>query len=306
VLACAGLLLGCGSRTVTLPEEGTLPGTPTSAAYVDVPSTLLDARLDKVVARSRGWCGLEQDNGDLVCGVDGAILEQRTGPFIDVDLSDASDWSYRCTVRASGELECDGAQLQPPNGVFASVSVGLYSACARGAGNSACWSIDGALRIHLPQSNAGSLSVQAGNVCWGEDGHFECRGPLGERWLPAAGHYWAASATRNGACAAIVPPTDGTDSSKDPELDAVLRTAQIACFSKDGMQHKVLGVFDLMDVDAEGDGCAQDQRTGQPVCWGRFVGSLPRGMHYSQISVSTHQVCWLGWDGSLECTSAGG
>lgn len=307
LFACGWLLAACGSRTVSLPIDD--DDSPTEGTIlppdVEPPPTLQDARLNKVVARSLGWCGLEQTHGDLVCGVDDSIVEQRTGPFIDIDLSDASDWSYRCAIRASGELECDGADLTPPRGAFASVSVGLYAACARGAGTSACWSLQGALGVDIPQSGAGSLSVQAGNVCWGEDRKFECRGPAGERWLPPAGHYLAAAATRSGACAAIVPPNDGSDSSKDPELDAMLRTAQVVCFSATGAQSKVVGVFDLMDVDAEGEGCAQAALSGQPVCWGRFANSLPRGTWYTQISVSSNQVCWLGGDGSLECTRAG-
>jgi hypothetical protein len=301
--ACA---LGCGGRIITLPS-GDGEATPTAPSPLGEPPAVAASllRLGKVVARQHGWCGLAQGSADLLCVAGDQVLEQRAGPYLDLDLSDAPDWSYRCAVRGDGELECEGAELELPHGPFSRVSVGLYGACARGEGTPVCWSAVGLPQLDGVEQINGRLSLQAGNLCWGADFRYECRGPAGERWLPSGGHYFDAVATRDGACAAIFPPPDAVDSG-DAFTDALLGTAQIACFSSGGVQSKALGLFGVFDVDADGDGCGQESRTGTPVCWGRFQNARPSSPQssYSQISVSGNQVCWLAWDGSVECTRA--
>lgn len=294
-------VLGCGGRRVDLVTLDHSAHPPPAG------STPLDAmRFGRVSARRSGWCGLRETNGDLVCVTDGVISEQQSGPFADLDLIDSGDWSYRCLLRPNGQVVCDGQpDLSVPLASFQSVAVGLHAACAVGDQALDCWR-----PAALPQIAASGAvnvlgSVQEGNVCWNTNGVWSCQGVQGERWLPAPGNYSLALATRDGACAAIVPLAPGLPSGLPPDVDAALHTAQISCFSAQGMSNKLLGYFSVFDVGPDADGCGYDSASSTAVCWGHLGGAVPSRTigPYLAVSVADAQACWLAASGVVECAA---
>lgn len=260
------------------------------------------------------YCGITQDEGRLVCVSGDEISFEEPGPFVAFDMSDqASGWDYRCGVRESGELFCFGeTELAPPEGTFNDVSVGVFNACARSQSGLECWVPPELGGIEPPLGAGLSYSVDMWSFCTQLDTlHGQCSGRDGEALVPDEGHYlWLAAAPLAGCGAVLGEGGDVSDSSLSP-LDAVLIDA-ISCFDQEEARPKLGGLFTLFDVNANEDGCALGQPTGETggriACWGAFEGSVPAdyGTGVEDISVSLGQACFLDSDGQVTCFPSAG
>ena len=201
--------------TPTLPQEttkATPPPAPTShpgITHETGPASESDARFVQVSAGLFHTCGLRGDETITCWGAHGederrtetiGLLESPPGSFTQIDAG----FHHSCAVRKDGTVECWGgssfddvpqtpeekamkeALLEPPEGRFMSVSVGLWLDCGIKVDNSAeCWGIGPVISDELNPPEGKYTSVSVGDdhacgiridqtvVCWGSNQGFD-------------------------------------------------------------------------------------------------------------------------------------
>ncbi len=335
LVAAAGFLVVCsncgghteldsasGSRTPTpVPSMNTVetnsaPNTkPPARPAPPLPRKvdLTELRFSKVVAGpGRYFCGIQLLTGEppsldsigapaslgkLVC-IDGdQLLEEREGPYLDVAFNrDIDGWNYRCAVRDTGALECDGVDLVLPKGKFKSVGVSFFNACGLDEnGSMHCWASDlaGGTKALVEQFQI--LSVSMGNVCAiaRNTFHIYCLAN-GQTTGPFNDSYMDVSVWPNGGCGVSFPPSSVRCWGNPPLQPAP------------GSEEKVTlaGSFRRLSVNLNGTGCALTS-DGAVRCWD--VGGLefipvkaPTGP-FVTISVGINQTCALDQKGHVHC-----
>ncbi len=304
---------GDGSGGTVDTTSGTGGGGVGGAAGGSGPVGVEDLRFELVRAGQDDYCGITRDDRRVVCVRDDEVTFELPGPVVSFDMSDETPgWNYRCAVLESGEIRCFGeVELAPPEGNFSSVSIGAFSACARGSEGFECWvptEIGGAAP---PEFVGSTYSVEMWSFCTQIDmWHASCLGLDSVELLPAEGHYLDVKAAPMAGCAALLTPTSQAAPSPPMTVAEVLERNCIACFDADGVRWKLDGLFTGIDVNVDEDGCAWGQAAGETAnrvsCWGAFEGSLPADFDADvlQLSVSLSQVCLLNSEGRVSCFPA--
>ena len=153
------------------------------------------------VGGDRFGCGLVAD-GSVRCWGRGPAAVSPEGVFSSVS---AGVFAV-CGVRLGGEIHCWGGEqggvLAPPEGRFSQVSVGFDAACAvRIGGGLACWG-SGASRWWVPAGAFEAVSAYAAGAACGlrASGEVLCWGDESDGWSLPAGSVRSLDVSENYAC----------------------------------------------------------------------------------------------------------
>ena len=227
----------------------------------------------------------------------------RTPPEGEFKTISTGGGSNVCGLRPSGEWECWGnyeidfvrrsSYLQPPEGVFESVTEAAFYACGlRPGGEAECWTEEhrgevdgpppGEKYIHLGVSLDSACGVRVDNTirCWDKDSANN------DQFIPIEGKY-VKYVTGSGvySCGLRI---DGT----------------VKCFGEDWEGERLpdpSGVFESLSVGY--DHACGLRPGGEAACWGseEFGKSTPPGGVFTEVSVSGDYSCGLRPGGELEC-----
>lgn len=263
-----------------------------------------DLRFDRITVGNGRFCGITRGDRRLVCVAGDRVEDEREGPYRDISMNeDSGSWSYTCGVLANGELDCIGFDLLLPEGPFEEVSVGFFNACAWGREGARCWfDVPGA--TPSPEIAGPRFTVDQDAYCFQpSELHAECFDARGTRLLPTHAHFVDIVAAPKSGCAALIgAPRDAIPSETEPELAELLSASGIACFSANGFEAKLPGLFVSLDVDVDRNGCAIRAEDGGVECWGAHADGVPTDdVPAVQVSVSTSLGCALWEDGRVSC-----
>ena len=335
-------------------HESNAPPAPTShpgITHETGPASESDARFVQVSAGLFHTCGLRGD-GTITCwGAHGederrtetiGLLESPPGSFTQIDAGS----HHSCAVRKDGTMECWGgssfddvpqtpeekamkeALLEPPEGQFMSVSVGLWLDCGIKVDNSAeCWGIGPVISDELNPPEGKYTSVSVGDdhacgiridqtvVCWGSnqgfDGDFlgQATPPDGPFEVINAGGYHTCGFRPDGEIrcwGSIVGGMDGEVTTCQQQPDGTSR-----CWTDDKATEANRAWGGSPDGTPDGNLKAMDSGQGFSCalwdggyigCWG-FGGindSPPPGI-FEAVTVGEEHGCGLRPDGSIEC-----
>ncbi len=227
------------------------------------------------------------------------LLEEREGPYLDVAFNnDIPGWKYRCAVRDTGALECDGLDLPLPQGKFKSVAVSFFNACGLDQnGAMRCWAshLSGGTKALEGVEPLALLAVGTFNVCAiaRSTFHTYCLGN-DQPAVTLNDHYVDVSVWVNGGCGVGFPSGPVRCWGNRPSPPAP------------GSEEKVVlaGSFRRLSVNLVGTGCALTS-DGAVRCWD--VGGLefipvnaPTGP-FVAISVGYGQTCALDQKAHVHC-----
>ncbi len=314
VLAALLSLGGCGpqrseeTRSAGRPHEPSetgnvsvpTPGEPETSSSADPNLNATQLRFSRVVAGVRRFCGLTLDTSDLACVEDESVTLYRRGPFIDFDLSEDFRLDELCTIKESGELQCELLQDELPAGKFMRVRAGFFNVCALDVdGNVRCWwpaDLGGTPRDEFPGALQLEVNMDHACVTYELPGELDCFGKNAvappEKFLFSS---FALGAKK--VCGQALLPAE-----EDVREGVV-------CIDENGWELVQPGRFASLDVDIDGSGCAVTGGTAsesnpQPSadrvhCWG--LASFQTPVPLRQVSLSATQLCGVDKGGQVHC-----